>query len=311
MVGWALSLCLCCGCAVCRCAGGRWDYIFSFIKKLRAHPRFVLPERRLVTMASPFMAAYVRLLIHTCHRRGVHAMGGMAAQIPIKGDSQANAAAMQRVRADKQREVALGHDGTWVAHPALVPVAREVFDRTLQGRPHQIPPSPATGGAETVKPSHSRVTAVDLLTPPMASPLITLAGVKANVSVCLSYISPWLCGVGCVPLDYAMEDAATAEISRCQLWQWKTHRARTEEGQTITTQLLIETLHEVRDGKRREVGEKRWMQGRWGEAATLIERLLTAPDLADFLTLEAYPLLNTSTAPHTAPALTGRNTGKL
>jgi malate synthase len=225
-------------------------------------------------------------------------MGGMAAQIPIKEDPNANAIAMDRVKADKKREVELGHDGTWVAHPALVPVAMEVFDRTLDGRPHQIPTgSEEEKGNSSTPPS--TVTAVDLLTPPMVPPLITSAGVRSNVSVCLSYLAPWLCGIGCVPLEHLMEDAATAEISRCQLWQWKTHGAMMEDGKRMTPPLLLATLHEVRDSKRREVGEKRWVQGRWEEASNLIERLLTAPELADFLTLEAYPLLDSHTAtPH-------------
>src|SRR5690606_16067304 len=184
---------------------GRWDYIFSYIKTLRAHPGRVLPERGQVTMAQPFLRAYSELLVQTCHRRGAHAMGGMAAQIPIAGDDAANAAALARVRADKLREVGAGPDGTWVAHPALIPVARQVFDERMRG-PHQ-----QHVGREEVLVGRD-----DLLQPSTGT--ITRAGFDNNVEVCVRYLAAWLEGNGCVPIHHLMEDAATAEIARAQLW---------------------------------------------------------------------------------------------
>ena len=228
---------------------GRWDYIFSLIKKLRAHPSFVLPDRSLVTMNTPFMAAYVRLLIRTCNRRGVHAMGGMAAQIPVPNDSAANQAAFERVRLDKEREVKLGHDGTWVAHPALIPVARSVFDQ------HMPTATQIHRAASDTQP----ITAAHLLDVP-ASPRVTLAGVLSNVDVVLSYLSPWLCGVGCVPIAHLMEDAATAEISRCQLWQWRTHRVSLtgDTGGLVDAALITAAIDSVRAAKRASVGDVQW-----------------------------------------------------
>ena len=286
-----------CGCCamVWRCSGGRWDYLFSYIKTLRAHPSFVLSDRALVTMTTPFMAAYSRLLVATCHRRQVHAMGGMAAQIPIKADPQANAAALERVRADKEREVQLGHDGTWVAHPALVPVALSMFDSRLWGRPHQLD-RPAS-------PSSSTVSAAELLALPPGPPVVTAAGVHSNLVVCLSYLASWLCGVGCVPLQHLMEDAATAEISRCQLWQWARHGARMQGGGTVTLELLLRDLQEVKEAKRVEVGEEGWRKGRWEEASQLLRSTVSRPQLDDFLTVLAYPLLDTDAQ---APAAVGR-----
>ncbi|MCL6609653.1 MAG: malate synthase A, partial [Geminicoccaceae bacterium] len=192
---------------------GRWDYIFSYIKKLRAHPDRVLPDRALVTMTTPFMRAYSRLVIKTCHRRGAHAMGGMAAQIPIRHDPVKNEAALARVRADKEREANDGHDGTWVAHPGLVPVAKEVFDRLMPG-PNQV---------DSDKQRDFTATAAELLAPPPGP--ITEQGLRTNCSVAIGYIEAWLRGIGCVPLNDLMEDAATAEISRAQLWQWRRHGA--------------------------------------------------------------------------------------
>ncbi|HEX2081878.1 MAG TPA: malate synthase A, partial [Xanthomonadaceae bacterium] len=186
---------------------GRWDYIFSYIKTLRAHRDRVLPERGQVTMLQPFLKAYSELLIRTCHRRGAHAMGGVAAQIPIAGDAMANEAALARVRADKLREASAGHDGTWVAHPALIPVAREVFDAHMPG-PNQL----------DVLREDIAVTRDDLLRPPSGS--ITRSGFENNVEVCVRYLAAWLAGSGCVPIHHLMEDAATAEIARAQLWQW-------------------------------------------------------------------------------------------
>ena len=259
---------------------GRWDYIFSLIKKLRAHPSFVLPERSLVTMTTPFMAAYVRLLIRTCHRRRVHAMGGMAAQIPVQNDAAANQAAFDRVRADKEREVKLGHDGTWVAHPALIPVARAVFDRHMP-TPNQIHKPPT---------DTAPITAAHLLAVP-SSPRVTVAGVLSNVDVVLSYLSPWLCGVGCVPIAHLMEDAATAEISRCQLWQWRTHRVQLADhaDKPVDAALLTAAIDEVAARKRAELGDKAWRDGRWDEASALLSRMVLSPQLDDFLTTLAYP----------------------
>src|SRR5689334_6706174 len=211
---------------------GRWDYIFSYIKKLRSRPDRVVPDRARVTMEQPFLRSYAELVIRTCHRRGIHALGGMAAQIPIKRDAALNAQALEKVRQDKLREVRQGHDGTWVAHPALVPVAREIFDAHMPG-PNQI----------TRLRDDVQVTARDLLAVPEGP--ITAAGVRTNVDVALRYLSAWLGGLGCVPLYDLMEDAATAEISRAQLWQWQRHDARLEDGRHVNAALLQQTLSEV------------------------------------------------------------------
>ena len=189
---------------------GRWDYVFSYIKTFRRHRDKVLPERGQVTMTQPFLRAYSELLIQTCHKRGAHAMGGMAAQIPISGDDAANEAALAKVRADKLREVAAGHDGTWVAHPALIPLARDIFDEAHAG-PHQ----------HGVRREEVIVTRDDLIKPSLGT--ITRAGFENNVEVCVRYLAAWLDGNGCVPIHWLMEDAATAEIARTQLWQWLHH----------------------------------------------------------------------------------------
>src|SRR5690606_11011051 len=200
---------------------GRWDYIFSFIKKFAERPEFVLPDRHEVTMTTHFMRSYSLLCIRTCHRRGAFAMGGMAAQIPIKDDPKANEQALTKVRADKEREANDGHDGTWVAHPGLVPIAREVFDRVMQS-PNQV---------HKLR-KDVNVTAQDLLTVPQGK--ITYAGLYNNVSVALQYMAAWLAGNGCVPINNLMEDAATAEISRAQLWQWIRHSAALDDGRKVT-----------------------------------------------------------------------------
>ncbi|HEU4928654.1 MAG TPA: malate synthase A, partial [Candidatus Krumholzibacteria bacterium] len=220
---------------------GRWDYIFSFIKRFRGHRAFLLPDRAQVTMDRPFLKAYVDLLVCTCHRRGIHAMGGMAAQIPIKNDPAANEAALERVRADKLREVNAGHDGTWVAHPGLVPIAREVFDAHMK-TPHQI---------RTSRPDVS-VEAQDLLAVPGGE--ITEKGLRTNINVGVLYLESWLRGAGCVPLYNLMEDAATAEISRAQVWQWIRHGARLSDGRTVTRELVQTTLKEEMDSIQRTVG---------------------------------------------------------
>jgi malate synthase len=250
---------------------GRWDYIFSFIKKFRNDPAAVMPDRAQVTMTIPFLQSYVRLLVKTCHRREVHAMGGMAAQIPIKNDAAANEAAMAKVRADKEREVREGHDGTWVAHPGLVPIAKEVFDREMKG-PNQI----------ARKRQDVHVAAADLLAVPRGT--ISEAGLRNNINVAIGYLESWLRGTGCVPLYNLMEDAATAEISRSQVWQWLRHAARLEDGRVVDEALCRRLLDE-------EVA--RWKAdaapgSRWDEAAALFRDIVEAPDFVEFLTLPAY-----------------------
>ncbi len=257
---------------------GRWDYIFSFIKTLRADRNAILPDRGQVTMEQPFMRAYTQWLIHTCHRREAHAMGGMAAQIPIKDDPAASRAALDKVRADKLREVKDGHDGTWVAHPGLVPLAREVFDLHMPA-PHQI----------DKKRLDVTVTAADLLRVPEGAR--TEAGLRQNVDVGVRYLEAWLGGSGCVPLHHLMEDAATAEISRTQVWQWIHHGAHLDDGRAITPEMFRATLEREMLRVRDELGAKRYDAGRFREARDLFERLSTADSCADFLTLPAYDIL--------------------
>ncbi len=256
---------------------GRWDYIFSFIKKRANDPAAVLPDRGQVTMDKGFLAAYVALLIKTCHRRNVHAMGGMAAQIPIKDDPAANEAALERVRADKLREVKAGHDGTWVAHPGLVAVAREIFDAHMKG-PNQL----------AVKREDVSIGREDLLRVPEGTR--TDAGLRHNVRVGVQYIEAWLRGNGCVPLYNLMEDAATAEISRAQVWQWLHHKV-TVEGQPLTADRFLRVVDEEMQRVRSEVGDKRFDAGRFPEARDLFVKLSTAPTFEEFLTIPAYGLL--------------------
>jgi malate synthase len=251
---------------------GRWDYIFSWIKTLRAHRDRVLPERAQVTMAQPFLKAYSDLLVKTCHRRGAHAMGGMAAQIPIAGDPVANAAAMAKVRADKQREVAAGHDGTWVAHPALVPVAREPFDAGMQG-PNQ----------HGVLRGDVEVARADLLRAPLGT--ISRGGFEDNVEVCVRYLAAWLDGNGCVPIRHLMEDAATAEIARAQLWQWLHHEGlHLDDGTPLDFALFERALLNLPS---RLAGETVPGAARVREAIGVLDRLTHADELAEFLTLPA------------------------
>jgi malate synthase len=257
---------------------GRWDYIFSFIKKLRSDPSKVLPDRGQVTMEQPFLRAYTQLLVRTCHRRGAPAMGGMAAQIPIKTDPEANRAALDKVRADKLREVTDGHDGTWVAHPGLVPIARAIFDEHMKG-PNQL----------HVMREDVRVTAEDLLRAPEGTR--TLAGLRHNIRVGVQYLEAWLRGLGCVPLYNLMEDAATAEISRAQVWQWVRHGAALDTGEVVTPDLVRRATEEEMAALRGSLGEARFDGGRFGEARRLFEELATADELADFLTLPAYEVL--------------------
>jgi malate synthase len=243
---------------------GRWDYIFSFIKKFSTDPAAVLPDRAQVTMATHFMRSYSRLAIKTCHRRNVHAMGGMSAFIPIKSDPVANERALAQVRADKEREAGDGHDGTWVAHPGLVPIAMEIFDR-LMPTPNQI---------SKQLPDYNP-TPADLLQVPTGD--ITEAGLRQNVAVGLGYVEAWLRGIGCVPLFNLMEDAATAEISRAQLWQWVHHRSTLADGRTVDIP-LVESL----------IAAELALHPAYEKAATLMRDLIRAPRFIDFLTLPAY-----------------------
>ncbi len=257
---------------------GRWDYIFSFIKVHRNDPGAVLPDRSQVTMDQGFLRAYTQLLIKTCHRRGAHAMGGMAAQIPIKGDLAANDAAIAKVVADKQREVRDGHDGTWVAHPGLVPVAVQVFDATMPG-PNQL-----TRLREDVS-----VGEADLLAVPRGTR--TEAGLRWNLRVGVQYLEAWLRGVGCVPLYHLMEDAATAEISRTQVWQWIRHRAALDDGRKVDAPLVHATFESEMAELRSELGAERFDGGRFKEAIALFEGLIFSSTFEEFLTIPAYDLL--------------------
>ena len=254
---------------------GRWDYIFSFIKKRAHDPAALVPDRAQLTMDKGFLRAYSELLIRTCHRRNVHAMGGMAAQIPIKGDDAANEAAFAKVRADKVREATSGHDGTWVAHPALVPVALEVFDALMPGK-NQL----------DKKREDVSVTAADLLAIPPGTR--TEAGLRHNVRVGVQYIEAWLRGQGCVPLYNLMEDAATAEISRAQVWQEIRHEAKLDDGSVVTRARLAKILDEELAHVAAEVGAERFGAGQFAEARALFERLSTEPTFEEFLTLSAY-----------------------
>ncbi|MGH6953985.1 MAG: malate synthase, partial [Alphaproteobacteria bacterium] len=257
---------------------GRWDYIFSFIKKFRSRPDFVLPDREQVTMTRDFLRAYSLLLIKTCHRRGAHAMGGMAAQIPIKEDPAASAEALAKVRADKEREVGDGHDGTWVAHPGLVGLAREVFDQGMPG-PNQLARS-----RQDVS-----VGAADLLKVPEGT--ITERGLRRNLSVGTQYIAAWLGGLGCVPLYNLMEDAATAEICRAQVWQWLRHGASLADGPAVDETLVRRLVAEELDAIASSVGPERFATGRYAEAAELMGELVTAERFEEFLTIPAYDRL--------------------
>jgi malate synthase len=257
---------------------GRWDYIFSAIKTLQSRRDFLLPDRGQVTMESPFLRAYSQLLIKTCHRRGIHAMGGMAAQIPIKDDPRASDAALAKVRADKLREVRDGHDGTWVAHPGLVAVAKEIFDQGMSG-PNQI---------ATLREDVS-VTEAMLVEP--ATGTRTEAGLRLNIRVGIRYLEAWLRGMGCVPLYHLMEDAATAEISRAQVWQWLAHGASLEDGRAVTRDFVRRCTDEEMRRIEEEIGSSRFNAGRFPEARAIFERVATSDALAEFLTLPAYEVL--------------------
>jgi malate synthase len=251
---------------------GRWDYIFSFIKKFRNHPNFVLPNRAEVTMERHFLKSYVELLIQTCHRRGIHAMGGMAAQVPIKNDPAANEQALEKVRQDKLREVRAGHDGTWVAHPGLVPLAKQIFDEGMPG-PNQI----------SRKRDAVAVTAKDLLTVPDGT--ITEAGLRWNIDVGLQYLEAWLRGVGCVPIYNLMEDAATAEICRAQVWQWVKFGAKLDTGKPVTAEMVNQVVDE-------QLAKSGHQTGEFIRAAQVFRQMMTSSDFQEFLTLPAYNFID-------------------
>ncbi len=255
---------------------GRWDYIFSIIKKFRSRPDMVLPDRSAVTMTVPFMRAYTELLVQTCHRRGAHAIGGMAAFIPSRRDPEVNEKALAKVREDKVRESSDGFDGTWVAHPDLVPVAREVFDAVLGSNPNQK----GRGRLE-----HS-VTARDLIDVRIHGASVTEHGVRTNISIGLAYLASWLAGNGAAAINNLMEDAATAEISRSQLWQWRSHAVQLDDGASMTA----ERYATIRD---QELAKLRSSlpDHPWTDAATLLDELVLSDDFAEFLTLRAYGIL--------------------
>jgi len=254
---------------------GRWDYIFSFIKKFKNYSEFVLPDRSEVTMDRHFLSSYVKLLIYTCHKRKVHAMGGMAAQIPIKNDEEANSIAMNKVREDKKREATAGHDGTWVAHPGLVPIALDAFD-TIMPNNNQI-------NATLENPM---IMQEDLLKVPTGT--ITEQGFRDNIKVGIQYVEAWLNGNGCVPLYHLMEDAATAEISRSQLWQWIKNEVSMENGSKITEELFNIILKEELDAIKLEIGDNRFSNGKFDLASNLFKDMILKNDFDEFLTLPAY-----------------------
>jgi malate synthase len=261
---------------------GRWDYIFSSIKCFADRPDMVLPDRGDVTMTVPFMRAYTELLAATCHRRGAHAMGGMAAFIPSRQDPEKNDAALDGVRSDKEREVSQGYDGTWVAHPDLVPVAREVFEKGLEGAPNQL----------ERQRDDVHVTAAELQDLGATPGDITDAGLRVNVNVGFQYVSFWLTGRGAAAINSLMEDAATAEISRTQIWQWVHHGVELEDGRTVTPELVRTILDEETAKIRNVVGEETWQHGRPAETREIFDRVALAPELIEFLTIPAYAYLD-------------------
>jgi malate synthase len=262
---------------------GRWDYIFSSIKCFPDRPEMVLPDRVDVTMTVPFMRAYADLLAATCHKRGAHAMGGMSALIPSrKGEEEANEKALDGVREDKQREVSQGYDGTWVAHPDLVPVAREIFEQGLDGAPNQV-------GRQRDDVHVGAHELLDLAATPGA---ITEAGLRTDVSVGFQYISFWLTGRGAAAINSMMEDAATAEISRTQIWQWVHHGVQLDDGRPVTAELVREVLDEETAKIREQVGDETWQAGRPEETREIFERVALSPDLIEFLTIPAYRYLD-------------------
>jgi malate synthase len=262
---------------------GRWDYLFSIIKNFRdAGPSFVLPDRADVTMTAPMMRAYSELLVATCHRRGAFAMGGMAAFIPSRRDPAVNERALAKVREDKEREARDGFDGSWVAHPDLVPVCEEVFDRYLGDRPNQL----------DRRRDDVRVTADQLLAVQETLGSRTERGLRENVSVSLQYLVAWLAGNGAVGINNLMEDAATAEISRSQIWQWLHNGVTLEDtGEQVTHELVARILDEETDAIRTAIGDDAFAAGRYQEARELFERVAVADEFVDFLTLPAYDIV--------------------
>jgi len=259
---------------------GRWDYIFSAIKKFRKIPDFIYPDRAQVTMTTHFMRSYSLLTIKTCHRRNIHAIGGMAAQIPIKNNPKANEEALERVRADKRREVTDGHDGTWVAHPGLVPIALEEFNKVMKG-PNQI----------DRKREDVHMTARDLLAIPEGQ--ITEAGLRNNISVSLQYLESWLRGTGCVPIYNLMEDAATTEIARSQIWQWAHHpRGVLSDGRKVTVELYRQLTDEELAKLKAELGEKQFATRKFAQAREILDKIITNDQFTEFLTLPAYQYID-------------------
>jgi len=260
---------------------GRWDYIFSYIKTFAKRPEFIVPDRAQVTMTTPFLRAYTLACIKACHKRGAFAMGGMAAYIPVKTDAAANAQALEKVREDKRREATDGHDGTWVAHPGLVQIATEEFDKVLGTKPNQI----------DRRRDDVKVIAEELFEVPKGT--ITEEGLRHNIRVGIQYLEAWLGGLGCVPLYNLMEDAATAEISRTQVWQWAHHpRGFLEDGRKVTLPLVREWVRRELERMRSEAGDERFEGGHFRAATRLFEELVIDESLAEFLTLKAYQLLD-------------------
>jgi malate synthase len=259
---------------------GRWDYIFSMIKRFRSRPEFVMPDRSAVTMTVPFMKPYSELVVKTCHARGTHALGGMAAVIPSRTDEEANRRAFEAVRSDKEREANDGFDGTWVAHPDSVPVAMEAFDAVLGSRPNQVDKQ-----HDDVQPSASALLAV-----PETPGERTEEGLRSNVNVGIQYISSWLRGNGAAGIYGLMEDAATAEIARGQVWQWIHHEATLSDGRTVTPELVRELEESELERIRSEIGDDEWFEteGRPQLSKELFERVALSEDFMDFLTLPAY-----------------------
>lgn len=257
---------------------GRWDYIFSYIKKFRNNKEFLVPDRDQVTMTSPFMNAYSKRVIQVCHKRNVHAMGGMAAQIPVKNNEEENETAYEKVRADKEREVKNGHDGTWVAHPGLVPVAKQIFDEFMPSK-NQI----------DKKFEEYQISEENLIEIPKGT--ITEKGVRKNINVGILYIESWLMGTGAAALYNLMEDAATAEISRTQVWQWLKNKAKLEDGKTLTKDLVLEFQKDELKKIKSYVGEERYSNGRFELATRLFNELVFDENFVEFLTLKAYQYL--------------------
>ncbi|MDD1792745.1 malate synthase A [Enterovibrio sp. ZSDZ42] len=259
---------------------GRWDYIFSYIKTFKNHPDRVLPDRQAVTMEKPFLNAYSRLLVRTCHRRGAMAMGGMAAFIPSK-DPEKNAWVLDKIQTDKSLEANNGHDGTWVAHPGLADTAKAVFDAALGDRKNQL---------DVTREQDALITAAELVAPCEGER--TEDGMRHNIRVAVQYIEAWISGNGCVPIYGLMEDAATAEISRASIWQWIKHQKTLSNGKIVTADFFRNCLAEEMSVLRNELGEEVFNQGKYQQAASMMEQLTTSDDLADFLTLSGYELLD-------------------